>query len=141
MPPYVATISLILATPVQFIIGAGFYKGFWAALRLKTFNMDSLIAIGTSTAYFYSAINYFRGVHEIYFETAALLIAFVMLGKWLEARAKGRTGDAIKKLMGLAAKTARVMKNGEAVDVPIEQVEAGDKIGRASCRERVYGLV
>lgn len=140
--PKIGIISLLLTIPVQFIIGSGFYKGFWSSLLMKTFNMDSLIAIGTSTAFFYSLwqwINYviFTGsvvglngekIPELYFETAAFLITFVVLGKWLEAKTKGRTSDAIKKLMGLQAKTARVIKNGETVDVPIEQVMAGDTI-------------
>ncbi|MFA5933181.1 MAG: heavy metal translocating P-type ATPase [Microgenomates group bacterium] len=140
LSPYIGIISLILATPVQFIIGKGFYKGMWSALRMKTFNMDSLIAIGTSTAYFYSLfnfINYFltnnsliglngARIPDLYFETAAFLITFVILGKWLEAKAKGRTSEAIKKLMGLQAKTARVIRNGETLDIPIEQVVKGD---------------
>lgn len=140
LSPYIGIISLILATPVQFIIGRGFYKGMWSALRMKTFNMDSLIAIGTSTAYFYSLfnfLNYFlinnsliglNGVRiaDLYFETAAFLITFVILGKWLEAKAKGRTSEAIKKLMGLQAKTARVVRGGETLDIPIEQVIKGD---------------
>jgi Cu+-exporting ATPase len=140
--PFVGIISLILTTPVQFIIGRGFYKGAWAALRMKTFNMDSLIAIGTSVAYFYSLVNY--GVYylgtksligiggekipELYFETAAFLITFVILGKWLEAQAKGRTSDAIKKLMGLQAKTARVIRNGQTLDISIDQVVQDDII-------------
>lgn len=143
--PLVGIISLILTTPVQFIIGRGFYKGALSALRMKTFNMDSLIAIGTSVAYFYSIINYvvyylstksFIGmggakIPELYFETAAFLITFVILGKWLEAQAKGRTSDAIKKLMGLQAKTARVLrqaqdKSFETVDIPIDEVINGD---------------
>lgn len=140
--PFVGIISLVLTIPVQFIIGAGFYKGMWSSLRLKTFNMDSLIAIGTSTAFFYSLAQFVSYVlktnsligldgakiPELYFETAAFLITFVTLGKWLEAKTKGRTSDAIKKLMGLQAKTARVIKNGVTIDVPIEQVVAGDVI-------------
>lgn len=138
--PYIGIISLILSTPVQFIIGKGFYKGMWSALRMKTFNMDSLIAIGTSVAYFYSLVNYltylfntgsFIGMNgakipELYFETAAFLITFVILGKWLEVKAKGRTSDAIKKLMGLQAKTARVVRNGAVQDIPVDQVLSGD---------------
>ncbi|MCR4305797.1 MAG: heavy metal translocating P-type ATPase, partial [Candidatus Daviesbacteria bacterium] len=138
--PYIGIISLILSTPVQFIIGKGFYKGMWSALRMKTFNMDSLIAIGTSVAYFYSLVNYltylfntgsFIGLNgakipELYFETAAFLITFVILGKWLEVKAKGRTSDAIKKLMGLQAKTARVVRNGAVQDIPVDQVLSGD---------------
>lgn len=140
--PYVGIISLILSTPVQFIMGRGFYKGAWSALRMKTFNMDSLIAIGTSVAYFYSLVNYayyywvnksligLNGskIPELYFETAAFLITFVILGKWLEAQAKGRTSDAIKKLMGLQAKTARVIRNGMTVDVAIDMVVKDDVI-------------
>ena len=132
--PYIGIISFILATPVQFYIGAGFYQGMISALKMRTFNMDSLIAIGTSVAYFYSVVNFiiyyatnnsFIGlmgekIPDLYFETAAFLITFVVLGKFLEAKAKGRTSEAIKKLMGLQAKTARVIRNGEAIDIPIE---------------------
>ena len=142
LTPYIGIFSLILSTPVQFIIGLRFYKGMWSALRMKTFNMDSLIAIGTSTAYFYSLINfayyYIRTgsltgltgtkIPELYFETAAFLITFVILGKWLELRAKGKTSDAIKKLMGLAAKTARVVRNGSTEDISIDEVKVGDII-------------
>ncbi len=139
--PYVGIISLILVTPIQFIIGAGFYKGMWASLKMKTFNMDSLIAIGTSTAYIYSFVNFISyilktgsligldgKIPDLYFETAAFLITFVILGKWLEVRTKGKTGDAIKKLMGLQAKTARVIRNGVTSDIPIENVVHGDMI-------------
>lgn len=140
--PYIGIISLVLTIPVQFIIGAGFYKGMWSSLRMRTFNMDSLIAIGTSTAFFYSLAQYIlyvvqKGswigldggkIPELYFETAAFLITFVVLGKWLEAKAKGETSDAIKKLMGLQPKTARVLRNGETVDIAIEAVQVGDVI-------------
>jgi len=124
---YVGLISLILATPVQFIIGATFYRGFWASLKLGTFNMDSLIAIGTSVAYFYSLANLiiFKAP-DLYFETAALLITFVLLGKWLEKMAKAKTSQAIQKLMQLQVKTARILRNGETVDIPIEEVKIGD---------------
>jgi len=142
LPPYFGIASVILATPVQFIAGAGFYKGMWSSLRMKTFNMDSLIAIGTSTAYFYSLVNYVlyvvvnnsllgvggEKIADLYFETAAFLITFVILGKWLEARAKGRTSDAIRKLMGLQAKTARVIRNGATQDIPADEVVHGDTI-------------
>lgn len=140
LSPYFGIISLILATPVQFIIGADFYKGMWSGLKMKSFNMDSLIAIGTSTAYLYSLINYiiyaytnnsFFGLNglkvpDLYFETAAFLITFVILGKWLEAKAKGRTSDAIRKLMGLQAKTARVIRGNVTIDIPIEKVIVDD---------------
>ncbi|MDO8648881.1 MAG: heavy metal translocating P-type ATPase [Candidatus Peregrinibacteria bacterium] len=134
--PFMGLISLILATPVQFWLGYGFYRGFWSTLKMGTFSMDSLIAIGTSTAYFYSLYNFiartlvlgtpFGEMRDLYFEVAALLITFVLLGKWLEARAKGSTSEAIQKLMGLQAKTARVLRNGQTVDVPMEDVQAGD---------------
>lgn len=140
--PYIGIISFILTTPIQFIIGSGFYKGMRSALRMKTFNMDSLIAIGTSVAYFYSLINFIfytttkgsviglagEKIPELYFETAAFLITFVILGKYLEVKAKGKTSDAIKKLMGLQPKIARVVRNGVTQDLPIEQVVKGDII-------------
>lgn len=141
-PPYFGIISLVLATPVQFYIGAGFYKGMWSSLKMKTFNMDSLIAIGTSTAFIYSLVNFIiyaysnnnvlglngEKIPELYFETAAFLITFVILGKWLEAKAKGRTSEAIKKLMGLQAKTARVLRNGVFQDIAIDDVKEGDVV-------------
>lgn len=135
-------ISLLLALPVQFILGAGFYKGAWSSLKMKTFNMDSLIAIGTSTAIFYSLFEFIRYVvtagsvwapmgakiPDLYFEVSVFLITFVLMGKWLEARAKGKTGDAIKKLMGLQAKTARVKRGDTLVDIPVDQVMHDDII-------------
>lgn len=138
--PFVGLVSLLFSTPVQFLYGAGFYRGMWSALRMKTFNMDSLIAIGTSTAYFYSLLNYTvyvmgngslistGKIPDLYFETAAFLITFVLLGKWLEKQAKGKTSDAIKKLMGLQAKTARVLRNGVPQDILIDEVAHGDII-------------
>ena len=141
-PPYFGILSFILATPVQFVIGFRFYQGMWSSLRMKTFNMDSLIAIGTTVAYGYSLIHYIshilanssvlglfgRKVPELYFETSAFLITFVILGKYLEAHAKGRTSDAIQKLLKLKAKTARVRRNGAIIDIPVEKVEKGDMI-------------
>lgn len=144
--PYIGIISLILATPVQFFIGSSFYKGMISALKMRTFNMDSLIAIGTSVAYFYSFANFIQyyattnsiiglngvKIPDLYFETAAFLITFVILGKYLEAKAKGRTSEAIKKLMGLQAKTARVLRQAqdkfEYMDIPIDQVKKDDII-------------
>jgi Cu+-exporting ATPase len=140
--PYIGIFSLLLTLPVQFIIGAGFYKGMWSSLKMKTFNMDSLIAIGTSTAFFYSLYNYAAYVlannsliglggmkiPDLYFETAAYLITFVILGKWLEIRTKGKTSDAIKKLMGLQSKTARVVRNNQTLDIAIDDVSHGDII-------------
>ncbi len=124
-------ISFALATPVQFIAGGQFYRGFWHALKRRTGNMDTLIAIGTSAAYFYSIAATFvssLAAEPVFYETASLLITFVILGKLLEARAKGKTSDAIKKLMGLAAKTARVVRGGEEIDIPVEQVVVGDVV-------------
>lgn len=141
LSPYIGIISLLFTLPIQLVIGAGFYKGMWSSLKMKTFNMDSLIAIGTSTAFIYSLANYaiyyfntrsligLNGkIPDLYFETAAFLITFVILGKWLEIRTKGKTSDAIKKLMDLSAKTARVIRNGQTMDIPVEEVVHGDII-------------
>ena len=124
-------LMFLLATPVQFVAGARFYKGAYHALKRMTGNMDLLVAIGTTAAYGYSVAATFVPAVQMepaFYETSALLITFVLMGKLLEARAKGRTSGAIKKLMGLAAKTARVIRGGEELDVPIEQVFAGDMV-------------
>ncbi len=124
-------LAFLLSTPVQFIAGARFYRGFWHAIKNRTGNMDTLIALGTSAAYFYSVAATFvpaLSAEPVFYETSALLITFVMLGKLLEARAKGRTSDAIKKLMGLAPKTARIVRGGAEVDLPVEQVVVGDVV-------------
>lgn len=154
--PYVGIISLLLTLPVQLWIGAGFYRGAWSSIRMKMFNMDSLIAIGTTTAFAYSAVNYLLyAVHngiliglegekipELYFETAAFLITFVILGKWLEARTKGRTSDAIRKLMNLAPKTARVVRDGVTLDIPAGEVVHSDiVVVRPGERIPVDGIV
>ncbi len=121
-----------LATPVQFVIGWQFYAGAYKALRSGSANMDVLVALGTSAAYFYSlyqsVLSSGGHAHEIhlYYETSAILITLILLGKLLEAKAKGKSSDAIKKLMGLQAKTATVERNGEELTVPIEDVAAGD---------------
>lgn len=142
LPPYIALVSLVLATPVQFILGWRFYRGMWSALRMKTFSMDSLIAIGTSVAYGFSVVNYVTYVRitgsvlgllgekipNLYFETSALLITFVLLGKWLEAKAKGKTSRAIEKLMGLQATTAHVIRDGKTLDVAISDVAIGETL-------------
>ncbi len=124
--------QLIIATPVQFVIGFRFYKHAYYALRSKSANMDVLIAMGTSAAYFYSLYNVFfeppkmDGMKALYFEAAAMIITLILLGKYFEAVAKGKTSEAIKKLMGLQAKTARILRNGTETDIPIEDVEVGD---------------
>ena len=119
-------IQSLLAGIVQFYVGWRFYRGMYYAAKNKTANMDTLIAVGTSAAYFYSLATTYIIEGDVFYETAALLITFVILGKWLEARAKGKAGEAIKKLLGLQAKTARIIKDGKEVDVPIKEVKVGD---------------
>ena len=118
--------QLALATPVQFIIGYRFYKGAFNSLRGGGANMDVLVSMGTSAAYFYSIYNLFIGVEEYYFEASAVIITLILLGKTLEAVAKGKTSEAIKKLMGLQPKTARVIRNGAERDISIDEVVVGD---------------
>ena len=126
--------QLAIATPVQFVIGARFYKQSYNALRSGSANMDVLVAMGTSAAYFFSLYNvFFESVpagmmKNLYFEASAILITLILLGKYLEALAKGRTSEAIKKLARLQAKTARVVRHGSEEDIPIEEVQLGDII-------------
>lgn len=118
-----------LATPVQFYVGWQYYDGAYKALRNRSANMDLLIAMGSSAAYFYSLPVLFGWIDgHLYFETAAVIITLIVLGKFLEARAKGRTSEAIKKLLGLQAKTARVVRDGKEFDLPVEQVRVGDLV-------------
>lgn len=126
--PYQDYLIFILTTPVQFLVGAQFYKGAFGALKSKTSNMDTLIALGTSAAYFYSVYVLFSGEGHLYFETSAMLITLVLLGRYLEARAKGKTNEAIKKLIGLSPKTATVIINGKEKKVAVDDVKAGDII-------------
>lgn len=125
-------VQMALATPVQFYIGKQFYVGAYKALRNFSANMDVLVALGTSAAYFYSVYLAFEtlgtDVHSVglYFETSAILITLIILGKLFEAKAKGRSSEAIKKLMGLQAKTAKVLREGEEIEIPLEEVVAGD---------------
>lgn len=121
-------VQSVLAGMVQFGIGWRFYRGTFYAAKNRRANMDSLIAIGTSAAFFYSLATTYLIQGEVFYETAALLITFVMLGKWLEARAKGKAGEAIKKLLGLQAKMARVVRGGQTIDVPIEEVRVGEVV-------------
>lgn len=122
--------QFILATPVQFILGWQFYKGAYGALRNKSANMDVLVALGTSAAYFYSIYMWIIHAGEkhipLYFETSAVLITLILLGKYFEAKAKGHASDAINKLLSLQVKEARVERNGEAVSLPVDQVQKGD---------------
>ncbi|MCX6778143.1 MAG: heavy metal translocating P-type ATPase [Candidatus Micrarchaeota archaeon] len=124
--PYRLILLFLLATPVQFYAGLSFYRGAWSALRNKTATMDTLIAVGTSAAYFYSVGALLGLTMEQYFETSAVLITLVILGKYLEALAKGRTSEAIRKLMDLSPKTALVERKGKEVEIPVEQVKVGD---------------
>lgn len=129
--PYKSIICLILATPVQLIAGYRFYNGAFIALKTKSANMDVLIVIGTSAAYFYSlfAVMYPNILGEkIYFETAAVIITLITMGKWLEALTKGKTSEAIKKLIGLQPKIATVIRDEKEIQIPIEEVMVGDII-------------
>jgi Cu+-exporting ATPase len=120
-------ILLALASPVQFYVGSQFYAGTFKALRNGRANMDTLIALGTSAAYLYSLLvllNVFNGA--VYFDSAALIISIILLGRWFEARAKGRTSAAIKKLIGLQPKTANVILNGQETQILIDEVEVGN---------------
>jgi P-type Cu+ transporter len=125
---------LLLATPVQFWAGRRFYRGAWGALRHGQADMNTLVVMGTSAAYLYSAVAalaprlFAAGRADVYFDTSALIIVLILLGRLLEARAKGRTGEAIKRLAGLQARTARVVRDGEEIDVPVESVEIGDVV-------------
>lgn len=125
-------VQMALATPVQFVVGKQFYVGAYKALKNKSANMDVLVVLGTSAAYFYSVYLSFKAIGStehmvsLYFETSAVLITLIILGKLFEAKAKGRSSDAIKKLMGLRAKTALVIRNGQEIEVPIDDVEVGE---------------
>ena len=123
---YIPVIVFLFATPVQFIIGGSFYVGAYKALRNRNPNMDVLVAMSTSAAYFYSVYVTFFGAGNLYYSTAVMLMTFLILGKLLEAIAKGRTSSAIRKLMGLRAKTARIVRDGDEMEVPVEDVQVGD---------------
>ncbi|MCP4113604.1 MAG: copper-translocating P-type ATPase [Desulfobacteraceae bacterium] len=121
---------LFLATPVQFYTGSDYYSGGWKSLKNGTANMDVLVVLGSSVAYFYSLallLFPFLGTH-VYFETSAVIITLIKLGKLLEARTKGRTGAAIRKLMDLSPKTAVVIRDGKENEIPLAQVVAGDTV-------------
>jgi len=125
---YNDVILWILATPIQFIVGWQFYVGTWKALKNKTANMDSLVALGTSSAYFYSVYNVLTGAPGQYFETSAILITLIVFGRWLEAIAKSRTSDAIRKLMNLSPKVATVRRDKKEIRISIDEVQVGDII-------------
>jgi len=133
---WITYLSFILATPVQFIIGWRFYRGAWAALKHGTADMNVLIAVGTSAAYFYSVVATFAPhlvmiggrMPDTYYDTSTMIIALILLGRLLEARAKGQTSEAIRRLTGLRAKTARVIRDHTEEDIPVEDVNVGDTI-------------
>ena len=133
--PYANPIMWVLSTPIVFWLGRGFFSSAWKQLRHGSANMDTLVAISTGTAYLFSLFNMLfpdfwlsRGIHpHVYFEAASVIIAFILLGRLLEEKAKGNTSTAIKKLMGLQPKTVTVVGNGERI-VPIEQIRPGDII-------------
>ena len=134
--PYMPYVLWALATPVQFWAGWRFYRGMWGALRHRTADMNTLIAVGTSAAYFYSVVAVLSpglftaaGVEpHLYFDTSALIIALILLGRYLETRARGQTSEAIKRLIGLNPKTAVVIRDGEEKEISIEEVQVGDTI-------------
>jgi len=125
-----AWVQLVLATPVQFALGGRFYLGAWKAIRAYTGNMDVLVALGTSTAYFYSLYMLFAGpagVH-LYFDAAAVVVTLILVGKWLETRAKRATTSAIRALMSLRPENARVVRDNAEIEVPIAAVAPGDVV-------------
>ncbi len=129
-------LQLILATPIQFWCGSSFYIGAWKAFKHHTATMDTLIALGTGAAFLYSIAVTFnpsffiaQGLKpEVYYEAAVIVITLILLGKLLENRAKGETSEAIRKLMGLQPKTARLLRHGQEIDVPIAEVQIGDVV-------------
>ncbi len=125
--PWTNWMMLALATPVQFYVGWQYYVGAYKSLRNGSANMDVLIAMGSSAAYLYSlpvTLGWIDG--HVYFETSAVIITLIKLGKYLEARAKGRTSEAIKKLMGLQARSAHILRQGQELEVPVDDVRVGD---------------
>ncbi|MCB9101667.1 MAG: copper-translocating P-type ATPase [Anaerolineales bacterium] len=128
-PPWVNWALMLLATPVQFYTGWDYYVGAYKSLRNRSANMDVLVALGASVTYFYSVIVTVGLLNSpTYFETSAIIITLIKIGKLLEVRAKGKTGAAIKTLIGLQAKTARVERDGAEIDLPVGQVQTGDTV-------------
>lgn len=128
--------QLILTTPVQFWCGASFYRNAWKAFKNRAATMDTLVALGTSAAYFYSLFATLfadflvsQGLNpQVYYESAAVIITLILVGRFMENRARGETSAAIRKLMGLQARSARVIRDGEIQDIPIQEVQIGDII-------------
>ena len=131
-----ALLQLVLVTPIQFYVGSRFYRGAYATAKHGTTDMNTLVALGTTVAYGYSAIaTFFPGLFavpgaapHVYYETSAAIIVLVLLGRYFETRAKGKTSDAVKKLIGLVPKLARVIRDGGEVDIPLEEVMAGERV-------------
>ncbi|MGB5162576.1 MAG: heavy metal translocating P-type ATPase [Thermoanaerobaculia bacterium] len=127
-------VELLLATPVQFVAGRRFYTQGWAEIRHGSPGMSTLVMMGSSAAYFYSLLAVLApqlfpaGTANLYFEAAAVIVTLILFGRFLEARAKGRTSDAIRKLMRLQVKTARLIRDGESVEIPIDKVVPGDLV-------------
>lgn len=141
LSPYIGLVSLLLTIPIQFVIGLNFYKSFWSALKMKSFNMDSLIAIGTTTAFIYSLVNYLiyfyntksliglgGKIPDLYFETSAFLITFVILGKYLEKISKNKMSNAVKRLVDLQVKSARVIRQEKIMEIDVADLVKGDLV-------------
>jgi Cu+-exporting ATPase len=129
-------LQLLLTAPVQFWVGKHFYRGAWAAWQRRSADMNTLVALGTSAAFFYSVFptvfprlfSPARTAPDVYYEVSAVVTTLILVGKWMEQRAKGQTSEAIRKLIGLQPKTARVIRQGVEQDVPIREVQVGDWI-------------
>jgi Cu+-exporting ATPase len=129
-------LQLVLTIPIQFWCGLSFYRNAWKAFKRHAATMDTLVALGTSTAFIYSLFPTFfpsffisQGLRpDVYYEASSVIIALILLGRLLESRAKKQTGEAIRKLIGLQAKTARLIRNEQEIDIPIEEVQIGDVI-------------
>jgi len=139
---HTAWLQLLLTLPVIFFAGAPFYTGAWSALRHRSANMNTLIALGTGAAFVYSVDETLRGAHEVYYEAAAVIITLILLGRTLEARARGKASEAIRRLMDLQPPTARVLRDGTEVEVPLADVRMGDVVAvRPGERIAVDGAV
>jgi Cu+-exporting ATPase len=131
-----AFVQLALVTPIQFYVGSRFYRGAWTTAKHGTTDMNTLVALGTTVAYAYSVVaTFFPGLFavegaapHVYYDTSAAIIVLVLLGRYFETRAKGKTSEAVKKLVGLQPKAARVIRDGGEVDIPLEEVAAGDRV-------------
>jgi Cu+-exporting ATPase len=134
--PFVGSlVQLLLATPIQFYSGYRFYRGAWATARHGTTDMNTLVALGTTAAYAYSFVATFfpslfaaGGAAHVYYDTSAAIVVLILLGRYFESRAKGKTSEAVKKLIGLQPATARVLRDGAEAEIPLEEVRIGDRI-------------